>query len=253
MTIAQIDAGANRERDIGRDVNRNISRRSFQLGLVGRGIGFHELHDNAARPVSTAPRELRRVRSHLHRCEPQRALWRGEVNAATARLNLRRAANVPEVDVAAAGFRFYSAGALTNLNGSATVSMLAPCVAETISMLPPPVSANDLSIAMMHHNGSATGVQADIAVDGSHVDGSAARLGVRAAAISIKPHTAATALRLYASGYCAGIDVAALGFDFTRDVSRGTLTVNSGELTRPSALPVANDPGRISAHVGVQL
>jgi len=53
MTIAQIDAGANRERDIGRDVNRNISRRSFQPGLVGRGIGFHELPRQCARPVST--------------------------------------------------------------------------------------------------------------------------------------------------------------------------------------------------------
>jgi len=61
------------------------------------------------------------------------------VNAATARLNLRRAANVPEVDVAAAGFRFYSAGALTNSMAPPPVSMLAPCVAETISMLPPPV------------------------------------------------------------------------------------------------------------------
>jgi len=107
---------------------------------------------------------------------------------------------------------------------------------------------------MMHHNGSATGVQADIAVDGSHVDGSAARLGVRAAANIIKPHTAATALRLYASGYCAGIDVAALGFDFHQsDVARDIDGKFSGELTRPSALPVANDPGRISAHVGVQL
>jgi len=77
MTIAQIDAGANRERDIGRDVNRNISRRSFQPGLVGRGIGFSRTSRQCRPPRSQpAPRELRRVRSTSTGVSLKRALWR---------------------------------------------------------------------------------------------------------------------------------------------------------------------------------
>jgi len=127
---------------------------------------------------------------------------------------------------------FYSAGALTNLNGSATGLDAGSLCGRNNLDAAAAGFRNDLSIAMMHHNGSATGVQADIAVDGSHVDGSAARLGVRAAANIIKPHTAATALRLYASGYCAASMLPPSVSIFTRVMSRGTLTVNSPENLR---------------------
>ena len=74
MSIAQIDAGAHRERDIRRDVNGNISCRSFEPGIAGRERRFSRTSRRCRqRRSQPAPRELRRVRSR--RRQSGRRTW----------------------------------------------------------------------------------------------------------------------------------------------------------------------------------
>src|ERR1017187_89517 len=82
MTIAQVDAGANRERDVRRDINGNISRRGFEPGIARWSAGFYKLHDDAAGPgLNPRRRNSIELDSTAARVSLDAPCGRGEVNA----------------------------------------------------------------------------------------------------------------------------------------------------------------------------
>ena len=63
-------------------------------------------------------------------------------------------------------------------------------------------------------------------------------------------HTAAAALRLYAARDSGGVNVAALGLNLHQAKLPGDVDGElSGELARAPPLPVAHNPGRVSANI----
>src|SRR5579872_562331 len=179
---------------------------------------------------------------------------RSEMNTATAGIDFSPAANIPQVDTTSAGGNFHFAAALADFDAAATALYAGGLRRGNDFDAAAAGFGNQFAVGVMHFNGAAAGVQANVPVDGADFDGTAASFAVGPAADVVEMHAAATALRLYATSDSGGGNVAAFGFDFyqanfARDID-GKFT---GKLSRAAALPIAHDPGCISAHICADL
>src|SRR5580704_5341889 len=252
VPIAQVHAGAHRDRDVWRDVNRDVARGSFKHRIAGRSPGLYQLHDDASRSRLN-PRRWNPVQFNpaaacvsLHM-----SFSRCEVDAAAAGFKLRRAANISQIDAAPAGFRFDLARTLVHLDSSAAGLNAGPICCRDNFDGAAARFRDDFPVGMMHLDRAASSMQRDLTGDRAHVDRAAARFRVRPSANVIEMHTAAATFRLHASGNANGIDIAALSFDLHQvDLARHVNGKLSREMPWPPPLPVAHNPRRVSAHVG---
>src|SRR5208283_4106921 len=121
MSIAQIDTGAHGNGDIRRNVNGNVSGRSFKPGVDRGSAGFYQLYHDAA-STGLDPRRGNAVEfdSAATSLGVHIAFSGCEVNAAAAGVNFSWTANVSQVNAAATGLRLHFARALTDLNAAST-------------------------------------------------------------------------------------------------------------------------------------
>src|SRR5258708_26182464 len=177
-------------------------------------------------------------------------LRRRQVDTAATCVDLSRTAKVSQVDAAATRGNLYLSAALldfnaaaTGLNGGALRSGLNFDAATTRR-------GDDLPVGVMPCNGAATRAQTDIAADRAYVDRTAAGFHVDSSADVVEVHTAAPARGVDAARNSYGVHVATLGLEFYPSHfawnANGEL---AGQLLWVPTLPVAHDPGCVSANV----
>src|SRR6266853_5718849 len=255
MPVSQVDAGPDRDAHIVGNIDRDISGGSLQQRIVTFSASVDQFHRNSTRTGFGARRrhavQLNAASTSLRSHMP---FGRCQVNAASAGIDVDRAADISKIDAATPGGNLHFTVALPHLDAAAPGFDGRPLHARLNFHTPPTGFRHHLTLGLMDFNRAPAGVQAQISPDRARVNRSPASFRANDSADIIHVDTAPTALRVNPAGKAGGVNTAACRLHLhSLHIARNIYRELARELPRSPALPVSDDPGGVSPHIGIDL